>query len=155
MEASAVPVPGVLHPRAAAFTATAERDVGVRFGLLFATTGVALITLMGVLGLVMRLTQATVLGLSQAWFYRLMTLHGAGMITATLLSMMGALWYVLRATVPLRSERMLASYVLIVVGAVAVLVATLVGGFATGWTFLPPLPFYPAGQVRERSRRVE
>ena len=26
------------------------------------------------------------------------------------------------------------------------LVATLVGGFAAGWTFLPPLPFYPAGQ---------
>ena len=25
-------------------------------------------------------------------------------------------------------------------------VATLVGGFGAGWTFLPPLPFYPAGQ---------
>jgi cytochrome c oxidase subunit 1 len=146
MEAGAVPVPGVLHPRAAAFTATTERDLELRFGLLFATTGVALIAVMGVLGLLMRLTQATVLGLSQAWFYRLMTLHGAGMITATLLAMMGALWYVLRATVPLRPERMLASYVLIVGGAVAVLVATLIGGLATGWTFLPPLPFYPAGQ---------
>ena len=38
------------------------------------------------------------------------------------------------------------SYALIVAGAVAVLVATLVGGFGAGWTFLPPLPFYPAGQ---------
>ena len=28
----------------------------------------------------------------------------------------------------------------------AVVVATLVGGFGAGWTFLPPLPFYPAGQ---------
>jgi cytochrome c oxidase subunit 1 len=146
MEASAVPVPGVLHPRAAAFTAAEERELEFRFGLLFATTGVALIAVMGLLGLLMRLTQATVLGISQAWFYRLMTLHGAGMITATLLAMMGALWYVLRATVPLRPERMLASYVLIVAGAVAVLVATLVGGFAAGWTFLPPLPFYGAGQ---------
>ena len=26
------------------------------------------------------------------------------------------------------------------------LVATLVGGFGAGWTFLPPLPFFPAGQ---------
>ena len=32
---------------------------------------------MGVLGLLMRLTQATVIGLSPAWFYRLMTLHGS------------------------------------------------------------------------------
>ena len=31
-------------------------------------------------------------------------------------------------------------------GALAVLVATLVGGFGAGWTFLPPLPFFPAGQ---------
>jgi cytochrome c oxidase subunit 1 len=154
MEASAVPVPGVLHPRAAEFTAAVELDVEVRFGLLFGVTGVALIAVMGVLGILMRLTQATVLGLSPAWFYRLMTLHGAGMITATLLAMMGALWYVLRATVPLRPERMLASYVLIVGGAVAVLVATLVGGFAAGWTFLPPLPFYPAGQWTAWSETV-
>ena len=41
---------------------------------------------------------------------------------------------------------MLASYALIMAGAVCVLVATLVGGFGAGWTFLPPLPFYPAGQ---------
>jgi cytochrome c oxidase subunit 1 len=154
MEASAVPAQGVLHPRAAAFTATTERDLELRFGLLFALTGVVLIAVMGVLGVLMRLTQATVLGISQAWFYRLMTLHGAGMITATLLAMMGALWYVLRATVPLRPERMLASYVLIVGGAVAVLVATLVGGFAAGWTFLPPLPFYPVGQWPSWSETV-
>ena len=52
---------------------------------------------MGVLGLVMRLTQATVISLSPGWFYRLLTLHGVGMITGVLLVMMGALWYVLHA----------------------------------------------------------
>ena len=70
----------VLHPRAAAFTVEA-RGVERRIGLLFAATGIALVAVMGVLGLIMRLTQATVIGLSPAWFYRLMTLHGAGMIT--------------------------------------------------------------------------
>ena len=60
--------------------------------------------------------------------------------------MMGALWYVLHATVPLRPGRMLATYALTIAGVLAVLVATLVGGFGAGWTFLPPLPFYPAGQ---------
>ncbi len=135
----------VLHPRAAAFTVEA-RGIERRIGLLFAVSGLALVLLMGVLGLVMRLTQATVISLSPGWFYRLLTLHGVGMITGVLLVMMGALWYVLHQTVPLRIGRMLASYGLIMAGAVCVLVATLIGGFGAGWTFLPPLPFYPAGQ---------
>jgi cytochrome c oxidase subunit 1 len=134
-----------LHPRAATFTVEAQ-GIERRLGLLFSATGIALVAVMGVLGLIMRLTQATLIGLSPAWFYRLMTLHGGGMITGTLLAMMGALWYVLHADVPLRVGRMFASYGLVVTGAVGVLVATLIGGFGAGWTFLPPLPFYPVGQ---------
>jgi cytochrome c oxidase subunit I len=145
MATTVTPPVSVLHPRAAGFTDQAL-PIERRFGLLFAATGIALIALMGVLGLVMRLTQATVVGLSPAWFYRLMTLHGSGMITGTLLVMMGALWYVLHPAVALRPRRMYASYGLILTGTVGVLVATLVGGFAAGWTFLPPLPFSPVGQ---------
>jgi cytochrome c oxidase subunit 1 len=145
MASAAVSPAKVLHPRASAFTVEAG-GVERRFGLLFAATGVGLVVSMGVLGLVMRLTQAEVLGVSPAWFYRLMTLHGGGMITGVLLGMMGALWYVLRADVPLRAGWMLASYVLITTGVLGVLVATLVGGFGAAWTFLPPLPFFAAGQ---------
>jgi cytochrome c oxidase subunit 1 len=146
MEAVVAPAANpVLHVDAVAFTAPA-RGVERRIGLLFAATGIGLIATMGVLGLIMRLTQATVIGLSQAWFYRLMTLHGTGMITGALLVMMGALWYVLHTTVPLRRDRMLAAYSLSLAGVPAVLVATLVGGFGAAWTFLPPLPFFPAGQ---------
>jgi cytochrome c oxidase subunit 1 len=143
MEATTAPV-GVFHPRAAAVAV--PRPWERRVGLLFAATGLALVGLMGVLGLVMRLTQATVLDVGPDWFYRLMTLHGAGMLVGVLLAMMGAAWYVLRPTVPLGLERMLAAYALIVLGALLALVATLAGGFAAGWTFLPPLPFYPAQQ---------
>ena len=146
MEAATTVTPSqMLHPRAAAFTSEA-RSVERRIGLLFAVSGIALVLLMGVLGIVMRLTQATVIDLSPGWFYRILTLHGAGMITGAVLVMMGALWYVLHQTVPLRAGRMLAGYGLIVTGALCVLVATLVGGFGAGWTFLPPLPFYPVGQ---------
>jgi cytochrome c oxidase subunit 1 len=145
MEAASTAHGSVLHPGAAAFAAPSV-DVERRIGFLFAVTGITLIAVMGVVGLSMRLAQATVLDLSPAWFYRLMTLHGVGMITGSLLAMMGALWYVLHATVPLRLGRMLTSYGLILAGAIAVVVATLVGGFGAGWTFLPPLPFYPAGQ---------
>lgn len=139
------PASAVVHPRAAVFTQQAS-GIERRIGLLFAVTGVALIGVMGVLGLIMRLTQATVLGVSPGWFYRLMTLHGAGMITGALVVMMGGLWYVLHASVPLRPGRMLVAYALTLAGVVAVVVATLVGGFGAGWTFLPPLPFHPAGQ---------
>jgi cytochrome c oxidase subunit 1 len=68
------------------------------------------------------------------------------MIAASLLSMMGGLWLVARDSVPmLNYRRALASYLLIVVGAVLVVVAVVVGGFAAGWTFLFPLPFNPTG----------
>jgi cytochrome c oxidase subunit 1 len=136
---------GALHPRSRAVTG-ASRAIERRIGLLFAVTGIALIGLMGVIGLVMRLAQATVVDLSPGWFYRLMTLHGAGMIAGAWIATMGALWYVLHPTVPLRPGRMLASYALVVGGALAALVATLFGGFGAGWTFLPPLSFFPAGQ---------
>jgi cytochrome c oxidase subunit I len=145
MTSVTAPAPSALHPGAAAFTAGA-RPIERRLGLLFGATGMGVILLMGVLGLIMRLTQATVIGLSPAWFYRLMTLHGMGMITGTLIAAMGALWYVLHESVPLRPGHMLASYALTVCGATGVVVATLVGGFGAGWTFLPPLSFFPAGQ---------
>jgi cytochrome c oxidase subunit 1 len=135
----------VLHPRASAPPA-GESGGDRTVGGLFALTGIALFAVMGVLGLVMRLTQADVIGLSPAWFYRLMTLHGAGMLMGALLAMMGALWFVLRADVELSVPRMLASYASILLGAVVVVVAVLGGGFAAGWTFLWPLPYSSVGQ---------
>jgi cytochrome c oxidase subunit 1 len=143
MEAAAT---AVVHPRYAELDVAEPRVTERHAAWLFAGTGVALFAVMGLAGLAMRLTQAEVLGLSPAWFYRVMTLHGAGMLAGALLAMMGALWYVVRQTVPLSMGRLLTSYVLIVVGAVAVVAATLVGGFAAGWTFLWPLPFHAAGQ---------
>jgi cytochrome c oxidase subunit 1 len=136
----------VVHPRALELGLAEPRLSERRVAWAFAGSGVAVFALMGLAGLAMRLTQAQVLDLSPTWFYRLLTLHGAGMLTGALLAMMGALWFVVRKVAPLSLERMLASLVLILLGVVGVIVATLIGGFGTGWTFLSPLPFYPAGQ---------
>ncbi len=136
----------VIHPRAVELGLAEPRLSERRIAWLFGGTGIAVFAVMGLAGLTMRLAQAEVYDLSPSWFYRLLTLHGAGMLTGALLVMMGALWFVVRREVPLSLERMLASYLLILVGAVGVIVATLIGGFGTGWTFLSPLPFYPAGQ---------
>ncbi len=147
MEAAAIRTEAapVIHPEGAALHPEPGRDERL-VGWLCAGTGLALIAVMGLLGLTMRLTQADVLDVSPEWFYRLLTLHGAGMLTAALLAMMGGLWFAVKASADLSLGRMLFSYASIVLGAVAVLVAVLVGGFATGWTFLYPLPFDSAGQ---------
>ena len=123
---------------------------GRRIGLLYAGTGIAVFALMGVAGLAMRLSQATVIHLSPTWFYRLLTLHGIGMLTATMTAMMGASWYVLSPLLPLSYARMKTAYVAIVAGVGVVIGAVLVGGFAPGWTFLFPLPFSSAGQWSDR-----
>jgi cytochrome c oxidase subunit 1 len=120
-------------------------SLGRRIGGLYVGTGIALFAVMGLLGLAMRLSQADVLVLSPSWFYRVMTLHGAGMLTGLLLAQMGAMWFALREVVPLDTRRALAAYGSMVLGAVVVLVAVLVGGFASGWTFLWPLPFSSQG----------
>ena len=136
----------VVHPRSLELGLAEPRLSERRIAWAFAGSGVAVFALMGLAGLAMRLAQAEVIDLSPTWFYRLLTLHGAGMLTGALLAMMGALWFVVRKVAPLSLERMLGSLLLILLGAVGVIVSTLVGGFGTGWTFLSPLPFHPAGQ---------
>ena len=83
---------GVLHP-AASELVTEPRASERRVAWLFVGTGLALFAAMGLAGLTMRLNQADVYHLSPSWFYRLMTVHGAGMLTGALLAMMGALWF--------------------------------------------------------------
>ncbi|HEX6663100.1 MAG TPA: hypothetical protein VF025_05455, partial [Gaiellaceae bacterium] len=102
----------VVHPRAVELGLAEPRLSERRIAWLFAGPGIAVFALMGLAGLTMRLAQAEVYDLSPTWFYRLLTLHGAGMLTGALLVMMGALWFVVRQEVPLGAERMLASYLL-------------------------------------------
>jgi cytochrome c oxidase subunit I len=142
-------VPVVAEPVAEG-VAVSETLQGRRIGFLYAGTGVAVFALMGVLGLLMRLSQATVIHLSDAWFYRLLTLHGVGMLAATMTAMMGASWYAVSPLLPLSYARMRTAYVAIVAGVAVVLGAVLLGGFAPGWTFLYPLPFSSAGQWSDR-----
>ena len=76
MATATAPAPSVLHPRAAGSRLPRGRSSG---GSACSSPGRASARpLMGILGLVMRLTQATLIGISPAWFYRLMTLHGWG-----------------------------------------------------------------------------
>ncbi len=145
MESSAATAPdGIAHPGGERLMPPPGREARL-VGWLFGGTGLALFAVMGLLGLTMRLTQAETIGVSDEWFYRIMTLHGSGMLAGTLLAMIGGIWYVLKAVAPLSFKRMMAAYVALVLGAVVVVVSVVFGGFGAGWTFLSPLPFVPAG----------
>ncbi len=107
-------------------------------------TGIAVFTLMMLLGIAMRAEQARWVAFGPQIFYAMLTLHGAGMITSVALCGMGGLWYLMRREGELSAGAALVAYALVVLGVVAVLLSVFPGGFAAGWTFLYPLPFVGA-----------
>ena len=109
---------------------------------MFLATGLALVFILMLVGLLMRASQAEWLTISPSWFYSLMTLHGAGMITALVLCGMGGVWYLVNLTSPMNLKTGWWSYGLILFGVVLVLASTMVGNFAGAWTMLYPLPFF-------------
>lgn len=114
---------------------------GPRMMRLYLTSGLGLAGVLMLAGLSMRMVQAGWLHLGTLDFYSLLTLHGAGMITALLLCGMGGIWYLVRRETPMNAALGYWTYGLILAGVVLVLIATMVGKFATAWTFLYPLPF--------------
>ncbi len=126
--------------------ATLKRDDAngavLRVSLVYLLTGFATFLTMGLLGLLMRLQQAGWLTLSVDWFYRIMTIHGAGMVTALLLATMGGMTAVLSQSVRLSARWLWIAYLIYFPSLGFVLLAVLVGRFAGGWTALDPLPYH-------------
>src|SRR6266508_1977308 len=118
-----------------------ERAVA-RVAILWLATGAALLLVLALAGLLLRITQGFGL-LSARWFYAVLTLHGTGMVGVALTTIAAVYWYVMSQALPLSPKAMMATYLLTLVGAVLIVVATVVGRFGTGWTFLYPLPSTP------------
>ena len=115
--------------------------IGARAAVLayLAVCGVVFLLMM-LLGVVMRLVQAQAIDLGPAMFYVLMTMHGAGMVGIAGLGGAAIMWHFLRRYVPLSTTVFVANLAFFLVGAVLILGAGFIGGFAAGWTFLFPLP---------------
>jgi cytochrome c oxidase subunit 1 len=122
----------------------AEMIAARRLMWAYVVTGLAVLGLMVLAGVVLRATQANWIALDPGRFYALMTLHGAGMIVAMATSGMGILWYLLRHQTVLSERIAWTSYALIVAAVVAVLVSVVAGRFGAAWTILYPLPFVGA-----------
>lgn len=124
----------------------AGHDGGVlRVALAYMVVGFVLFLLMGLLGLLMRLNQGGILTIPPRVHYWVLTLHGTGMVAASLLAALGGVAAILSQHVRL-SARLLWTILLVYsLGAGFVVLATAVGGFGAGWTILPPLPYHSGG----------
>ncbi|MCC7326063.1 MAG: cbb3-type cytochrome c oxidase subunit I [Burkholderiales bacterium] len=107
---------------------------------LYMITALVLFVLMMALGLTMRMTQATWTGIGPVLFYQILTMHGAGMVGTMSLATLAVMWFFLRKYVHLHLWAFLANYVLFMLGALAIIGAVFIGGYAGAWTFLYPLP---------------
>lgn len=101
--------------------------------------------LMMVLGLVMRLSQATWLPVPAELFYQVMTAHGAGMVGISGLAASAVMWYFARRYVDLTVGILWANLAFFLAGVVLILGGIFLGGYAGGWTFLFPLPSHGMG----------
>ncbi len=107
----------------------------------YLVTGLGLIGVLGLIGAALRATQAGYFALSPSTFYALLTLHGAGMLVATLLLVLGAHWWFLQDLLNLKVTPFLVAFGFFLAGVLLVTGAVLIGHFAAAWTALFPLPF--------------
>lgn len=101
--------------------------------------------LMMFFGVVMLLGQGQLLDLNPGMFYKIMTVHGTGMIGASALASACILWYFLKQYVSLNLLAFRLNLLCFLVGVTMVLVAIFVFDFAAAWTFLYPLPAISGG----------
>lgn len=112
---------------------------------LYMITALLLFVLMMLLGLTMRMTQAEWTPVLAGMFYKIMTMHGAGMVGTMSLSSTAVMWFFLRKYVSLHLWAFVSNYVLFMLGALCIIWAVFIGNFASAWTFLYPLPVHSMG----------
>ena len=114
----------------------------VKFTMLI--SGVVFLLMM-LIGLVMRAAQGNLIELDPAFFYQLLSAHGAGMVGTAGLSGAAIMWYFVGRYVPLSRGMYFGFLGLFLLGVVFILVAIFIGGYGGAWTFLFPLPAISGG----------
>ncbi|MEZ5099095.1 MAG: cbb3-type cytochrome c oxidase subunit I [Thermoleophilia bacterium] len=159
MSAPAVAIPETTEAASLAPTAyegieplsDAERKVAANWTLRFVLTASAIFLVAGVLGMLLRNSQADLGRLDDNMWYAIMTVHGLGAFVGwAAFAVMGfAYWILASLGFALRGfGRVMAatSWITMVVGVAGIVVTTLIFDFAASWVFLYPLPFESAGQ---------
>lgn len=123
-------------------------DLARRITTIWIATAGVLFVVLAIFGLVMRLIQSQDV-LDAQWYYAIVTLHGAGMIAVTLMGLAAVLSWVIGERLPLSPKVAVANYVMTLTAVVLVLIATMIGHFGPGWTFLYPLPSHPGAPAAD------
>jgi cytochrome c oxidase subunit I len=113
---------------------------------VYVVSALAVFVLMMLFGLTMRMAQSNWLSVPFDVFYQLMTAHGAAMVGTIGLATSVVMWFFLRKYVRLSLPIFVANYALFMLGALAILGAVFIGGYAGAWTFLYPLPVHSMNQ---------
>ena len=109
----------------------------------YSITALIVFVVLVVLGLIMRLSQSGVVAVPADYFYAIMTLHGLGMAGVLYTAGYAAIWFLASKYVQPNMALMRFNFVLILLGVVGLIAATLIGRFGPGWYMLYPLPFLP------------
>ena len=129
-------------------------DVARRVTLRYLWASTAILLASGLLGALLRASQADLGRLDDSTFYAVMTAHGLGAFLGWAgFAVMGFAWWALASVGfplrPLGAFLARLTWWLMVLGVAGVLVTTLLLGFGGSWVFLYPLPFHAAGEWGE------
>lgn len=119
-----------------------EKKKQRRLVILWSITFMIVFPFLVILGILMRLNQGETLDYGLDNFYASMTVHGLGMVGILYSMGFAGLWYLLSTRyVRLNIKIGYTNWVLILIGFLGLVFATLFGKFAAGWYLLYPLPF--------------
>ncbi len=128
-----------------------ERENARRLTLRYVVASTIILLATGLLGVLLRTSQADIGRLGDNTWYAFMTAHGLGAFLGwAAFSVMGfSFWVLTSVGFPLRGFGLALARLtwwLMVLGVAGVVVTTLFMGFAASWVFLYPLSFHSAGQ---------
>jgi cytochrome c oxidase subunit 1 len=150
MSDHALPLPADESPAVVEEITADEIAVARSLTLRYLLASTAILGAAGILGMILRDSQADVGRLPAAWFYALMTAHGLGAFVGwAAFAVMGLSWWVLaQVGFPLRRlGRLLAevTWWLMVLGVAGVVITCLAFKYGGSWVFLYPISFHSAG----------
>ena len=115
------------------------------------TSGLLLLGL-ALAGGAMRVAQASGGNLFTAdVFYEVMSVHGSGMVAVGLMAGAAVLWYLMSDEIEVSVGVHRLVYLLTLTGMLSIVVAVMVFGYSSAWTFLYPLPEHPGSGVATAS----
>ncbi|WP_374723272.1 cbb3-type cytochrome c oxidase subunit I [Calidifontibacillus erzurumensis] len=121
-------------------------DRSTRKSVIFPTLlGAIVILLMMCMGTIMLLNQGKLISISDGFFYKIMTLHGTGMVGAGAIAGSAIIYYFVSQYVRLSKAIFMTNVIAFLIGVVMILIGIFVFDFAAAWTFLYPLPAISGG----------